>query len=105
MLNGLLSGPNPKINAFIEQIKYDIDMCIGLNNHMLHDDLVTASCAKYNNMVASDEYFKLDPKVANIVALTKKVFVLERSVSENLAKVKSGGEFGIQSKPRRQNCG
>ena len=46
MLNALLSGPNPKFNDFIKQIKDGIDSGIGLNNHMPHDDLVTAASAK-----------------------------------------------------------
>ena len=91
MLNTLLSGPNSKFNAFIKQIKDDIYSGIVLNNHMLHDDLSTADSVKYNNRVDSDEYSKLDPKDANIIALTKKVTALERSVSENLANVTSGG--------------
>ena len=94
MLNVLLSGLNPKFNAFIERIKNDIDSGIGFKNHMLHDDLVTAARAKYNNMVASGEYSKLDPKDANIIALTTKFTALERSVSENLANVISGGGSG-----------
>ena len=54
MLNALLSGPNPKFNAFIKRIKDDNDSGIGLNNHMSHDYLATAAHVKYNNMVASD---------------------------------------------------
>ena len=73
MLNALLSGPNPK---FIDWIKYDIDSGMGLNNHVLHDDLDTAARAKYNNMVTFDEYFKLDPKDAKILALTTKFTAL-----------------------------
>ena len=46
MLNMLLSGPNTKFNAFIKQIKGDIYLGTGLNNHMLHDDLATAAGAK-----------------------------------------------------------
>ena len=72
MLNTLLSGPNSKFNAFIEKIKDEIDSGIVLNNHMLHDDLSTADSVKYNNRVDSDEYSKLDPKDAKIIALTKK---------------------------------
>ena len=71
MLNTLLSGPNPNFNSFIERIKNDIDSGIGLNNHMPHDDLATAARAKYNNMVASDEYSKLYPRDAKILALKK----------------------------------
>ena len=76
-MNVLLSGPNPKFNAFIERTKDDIDSGIGLNNHMLHDDLATAARAKYNNMVSSDKYSKLDPKYAKVLALTAKVTALE----------------------------
>ena len=77
MLNALLYGPNPKFNAFIERIKDDIDSGTGLKNHMSHDDLATAARAKYNNMVASDEYSKLYPKNAKIIDLTTKVTSLE----------------------------
>ena len=94
MLNALLSGPNPKFNAFIEWIKDAIDSGIGLNNHMSHDDLATVARLKYNNMVASDKYSKLDPKDAKILAQTKKVTALERSVSDNSANVTSGGGSG-----------
>ena len=83
MLNALLACPNPKCNAFIEIIKDDIDSGIGLNNHMLHDDLTTAARAKYNNMVSFGKYSKLDPKYAKILALTTKVTALKRSVSAN----------------------
>ena len=76
MLNTLLSGPNPNFNSFIERIKNDIDSGIGLNNHMPHDDLATAARAKYNNMVASDEYSKLYPRDAKILALKKKSLLL-----------------------------
>ena len=61
---------------------------------MLHDELAAVDSVKYNNRVDSDEYSKLDPKDAKIIALTKKVTALERSVSENLANVTSGGESG-----------
>ena len=55
MLNALLYGLNPNLNAFIDKIKDDIDLGTGLNNHMLHDDIATADCAKYNNIVTSNK--------------------------------------------------
>ena len=61
---------------------------------MLHEDLATAARAKYNNMLDSDEYSKLYPKDANVIALTTNVISLERSVSANSAKVTSGGGSG-----------
>ena len=94
MLNVLLYVPNPKFYDFIERIKDDIDSGIGLNNHMSHDDLSTVARLKYNNMVASDKYSKIDPKDAKIIALTKKVTAIKRSVSANLANVKYGGGYG-----------
>ena len=65
-----------------------------MNNNISHDDLATAARAKYNNMVASDKYYKLDPKDAKILALTTKVTALERSVSANSENVTSGGRSG-----------
>ena len=78
-MNATISVPNPRFNAFIERIKYDIDPGTILNNHMLHDDLVTAARAKFNNMVASYKFSKIDPKDANILSLTIKVTALERT--------------------------
>ena len=94
MLNVLLSGPNPKFNSFVDRIKDDIDSGIRLNNHMSHDDLATAARAKYNNMVASKKYSKLDPNDAKILVLTTKVTALEQSASANSANVTSCGGSG-----------
>ena len=73
----LLSGPNPNFNAFIKQIKDDIDLGMVLNNHMSHDDLATAAHAKFDNIVASNEYSKLDTRDVKILVLTTKVTALE----------------------------
>ena len=69
-LNALLSVTNAKFNAFIERIKDDIDSQTGLNKTMSFDKLCTAAHSKYNNMDACDEYSKVDPKDAKILALT-----------------------------------
>ena len=94
MLNALLSGPNPNFCAFIDRIKDDIDSGTVFNNHMYHHDLATASWEKYNNMVASVKYYKLDSKDSKIIALTITVTVLEQSDGESLASVTSGGRSG-----------
>ena len=73
----LLSGPNPNFNPFIEQIKDDIDLGMVLNNHMSHDDLATAAHTKFDNIVASNEYSKLDTRDVKILVLTTKVTALE----------------------------
>ena len=64
-----------------------------MDNYMPHDDIVTAALTKYNNMAASDEYSKLDPKYAKNLALTTKDAALKRSVSANLVNVISGGGY------------
>ena len=61
---------------------------------MFHNDLATEDRAKYNNIVASDKYSKLDPKDAKILSLTTKVTALERCVSANSASVTSSDESG-----------
>ena len=61
---------------------------------MSYDDLVTAARTKYNNIVASDKYYKLYPKDDKIIALTKKVTTLEKSVSVSQANVTSSGISG-----------
>ena len=61
---------------------------------MLHDDLATAACAKYNNMVASEEYSKFDPKDTKILSLTTEFTYLEQYFSTNSANVASGGGYG-----------
>ena len=77
MLNSLLSDLNTNFSAFIKRFKDDIDSGIGLNNHMSHDDLATAARAKYNTMVDSNEYYKLDHKNAKIFTLTTRVTAIE----------------------------
>ena len=61
---------------------------------MLHYDLATSARTKYNNMVPSDKYSKLDPKDANILSLIKKITAIKRSISANLANVTYGEGSG-----------
>ena len=46
MLDAFLYVPNTKFSAFINGIRDYIDLGIGLNNHISHDDLATAARAK-----------------------------------------------------------
>ena len=61
---------------------------------MSHYDLVNSDRAKYNNMVASNKYSKLDLKDAKILALATKVTALELSVSANSENVTCGDGSG-----------
>ena len=93
-LNTLFSVPNAKFNAFIEHIKDDIDLQRGLNKTMSFDKLCTAARSKYNNMDACDEYSKVDPKDANILALTTRLENLDKSTNANSAHATTGGGGG-----------
>ena len=89
-LNALLSGPNAKFNAFIERIKDDIDSQTGLNKTMSFDELCTRARSKYNNMDACDEYSKVDPKDAKILALTTRLESIEKYNNANSAHATTG---------------
>ena len=93
-LNALLSGKNGKFNAFIERIKDDIDSQTGLKKTMSFDKLCTAARSKYNNMDACDEYSKVDPKDAKILALTTRLENIDKSTNANSAHATTGGGGG-----------
>ena len=61
---------------------------------MSFDELCTTARSKYNNMDACDEYSKVDPEDANILALTKRVENIEKSTNANLAHSTTGGGGG-----------
>ena len=93
-LNALLFGPNAKFNAFIERIKDDIDSQTCLNKTISFDKLCTAARSKYNNMDACDEYSKVDPKDAKILALTTRLENLDKYTNANSAHATTSGGNG-----------
>ena len=62
--NALLSGPCLDFNNFVEAIKGNVDLGIGTHISITFQSLVLASCKKYFNMVAPNEYSVIDPKDA-----------------------------------------
>ena len=58
------------------------------------DELCTAARSKYNNMDACEEYSKVDPKDAKILALTTRLDNLEKSTNANSAHDTTGGGGG-----------
>ena len=93
-LNALLSGPNAKFNSFIERIKDDIDSQTGLNKDMTFDQICSAAPSKYNNMEASNEYSKVDPKDATIMALTSRLETMEKANTTKAVLATTGGGRG-----------
>ena len=89
-----MSGTNSKFNACIEHIKDNIDLQTGLNKTMSFDELCTAARSKYKNMDACDEYSKVDPKNAKILALTTRVENIKKSTNANSDHATTGGGGG-----------
>ena len=61
---------------------------------MSFDKLCIAARSKYNNIDACEEYSKVDPKDAKILALTRRMENLERSTNANSAHATTGGGNG-----------
>ena len=77
-INALLSGPNDDFNRFIKSIKDDIDSQTGVNKELRFDEIALAARTKYNNMDATGEWKKVNPKDAQILALTTRLDKMER---------------------------
>ena len=89
-----MSGTNAKTNTFIDCIKDDIDSQTGLIKTMSFDDFCTTARSKYKNMDACNEYSKVDPKDAKILALTTRLENLEKSTNANSAHATTVGGNG-----------
>ena len=70
LLTALKSGPNHDFNSFIQRIEDDVDSGIGQHKNISVDDLITASRTKYNNMEKKNTWNQVDPRDAQMMALT-----------------------------------
>ena len=61
---------------------------------MSFDEIFTAARSKYNNMDACEEFSKVDPKDAKILALTTILENLQKSTNTNSAHATTGGGNG-----------
>lgn len=73
LLDALLSGTNATFTAFIQRIKDDIDGGFGVSKSMTAEQLIVTARRKYTNMVEQKEWDKVDPRDAQILALTTMV--------------------------------
>ena len=83
LLDALLSGSNATFTAFIQRIKDDIDGGFGTSKSMTADQLIVTACQKYVNMVEQKEWDKVDPRDAQILALTTMVQEMREQHSVN----------------------
>ena len=77
VFSALLSGPNANYNDFIQRIKDDVESGIGVNRNIDADSLIAAGRTKYTNMDSQKLWNKVDPRDAQIMALTTKLKAFE----------------------------
>ena len=82
MLDAISTGPNYLFNYFVRRIKNNIESGIGSNANIPPDSLIITYRTRYNNMVEKRYWHKVDPRDAQILALT--------TIMENM-KTNSGG--------------
>ena len=79
ILDALATGPNHYFNKFIQRIEDDVESGILANANIAPDALITAARTKYNNMDQKGIWNKVDPRDAQIMALTKMVEIMKRN--------------------------
>ena len=70
MLDALLSGPNADFNTRMKSIKSDVDAGYGYNANVAPATLLMSAKQLYTNISRQNEWSKVDPRDAQILALT-----------------------------------
>jgi hypothetical protein len=82
LFEALESGPNAEFNAQIKSIRKDVDMGIGYHSKITPKELISAAITSYNNLVSKDEWGKVDPHQAQIMALTTELNKLREATAK-----------------------
>ena len=82
MLDALFTGHNYLFNNCFRQITDDVESVIGLNENIPSDSLIIVCRTKYNNIVENKDWHKVDPRDAQILALT--------TIMENIDSTRGG---------------
>ena len=94
LLDALITGPNHVFNEWIQRITDDIEAGFGTNVNVPADKLIIASRTKFNNMSEKQEWAKVDPRDAQIMALHTKLEALSKAPKHALATTTGGGKGG-----------
>ena len=70
ILDALLSGPNANFNTRMKSIKSDVDSGYGYNANAAPATLLMSAKQLYTNISRRNEWSKVDPRDAQILALT-----------------------------------
>ena len=84
LLDALLTGPNATFNVFIQRIVDDVESGTGSNHRIQSHAIFATTRAKFNNIKANQDWNKVDPRDAQILALVTKVNELQASKSAAL---------------------
>ena len=84
-LTALLSGSCQEFNSYIKSIKGDVDSGFGQHANITFEQLVVCARKKYLNMRAQNEYNKVDPRSAQLIALTTEVTKLKGDLEKKSA--------------------
>ena len=79
------TGPNHIFNEWIQRITDDIEAGFGTNVNVPADKLIVASRTKFNNMSEKKDWLKIDPRDAQILALTTKIHTMESNSNKGAA--------------------
>ena len=103
MITALESGPNAEFNEQIKAIKRDIESGFGHHSNITPSQLARAATTFYNNIVSVNEWNKVDPRDAQILALTTKLndvqskLVLTTQTQSNASATRTGTGGGNTS--------
>ena len=101
-LQTLRSGPNAEFNAFVDDINRDIESGIGQHANITVDKLFKATERFYNNLVSKNQWDKVNPKDASLIALTTQISELQKQIA---AKNNSNGSNGGNNKGNTNDGG
>ena len=90
LLNALCTGPNNSFNLYVDRIKDDIDSGLGLHSQIEPDTIIIACRQKYTNTVELKEWFKVDPRNAQLMTLVTQLQALQEKQSAAVLATAAG---------------
>lgn len=90
LLSALRTGPNAVFNDKLQTIKSDVDACYGYNADITPQALIMSCKQQYINISRRGEWNKVDPKDAQIIALTTALKGASTKTTVNVATPKNG---------------
>ena len=104
IFDALKTGPNHDFSLWVKHVHDEVNSGIGHNASIDADKLIIASRSKYNNMVDEDEWGKVDPRDAQLLALQTEFIQLKKAAfATQVAGSNSAGADGARSSTATSN--